>query len=87
MSTWAALAITALGFFGLAGIVFWFAGMSARAEEERARQVAAARQEAALGTLTGLVLDGGSTKTLIIAALAGVFAARLFGQKGSDPAD
>jgi hypothetical protein len=87
MSTWAALAITALGFFGMAGIVFWFAGMSARAEDERARQVAAARQEAALGSLTGLALDGGSTKTLIIAALAGVLAGRLFGQKGSDPAD
>ena len=35
MSTWAALAIIALGFFGMAGIVFWFAGISARAEEER----------------------------------------------------
>lgn len=87
MSTWAALGIIALGFVGMAGIVFWFGSLSARAEEERAKEVAAARQEAALGTLTGLALGGGSTTTLIIAALAGVLAGGLLGPKGSDPKD
>ncbi len=87
MSTWAALAIIALGFVGMAGIVFWFGSLSARAEEQRAKEVAEARQKATLGTLTGLALGGGSTKTLIIAALAGVLAGGLLGTKGSDPQD
>lgn len=87
MSTWAALAVVAAGFTAAAGFAFWFGAMSARAAEERAKEVAAARQKATLGTLTGLALGGGSTKTLVIAALAGLVAGGLLGAKDESGGD
>jgi hypothetical protein len=77
MSTWAALGAVALGFVGMAGLVYLFGVRAAKAEEERAREVAEARQKATLGTLTGLAVGGGSAKTLVIAALAGLLAGGL----------
>ncbi len=87
MSAWAALGAIALGFVGVAGLVYWFGTLSARAEAERAREVASARQKATLGTLTGLAMGGGSAKTLIIAALAGVLAGGLLDSKGKSGDD
>lgn len=77
MSPWAALGAIALGLVGAAILVYVFGTMSARAEAERARAVSGARQKATLGTLTGLAVGGGSAKTLIIAALAGLVAGGL----------
>lgn len=82
MSPWAALGAIALGFIGAAGLVYWFGTMSARAEEARAKELAQARKNATLGTLSGLAVGGGSTKTLIIAALAGVLAGGLLDSRG-----
>ena len=82
MSPWAALGAIALGFIGAAGLVYWFGTMSARAEEARAQELAQARKNATLGTLSGLAVGGGSTKTLIIAALAGVLAGGLLDSRG-----
>jgi len=87
MSTWAALGAIALGFIGAAGLVYWFGSLSARAEAERAKEVASARQKATLGTLTGLAMGGGSAKTLIVAALAGVLAGGLLDSKGKSGDD
>ncbi len=87
MSTWGALGAIALGFAGAAGLIFWYGTLSARAEAERAREVAAARQKATLGTLTGLAVGGGSTRTLIIAALAGVIAGGLLDPRGKSGSD
>lgn len=85
MSPWAALATVALGFIGMAAIIYLFGVRSAQAEEVRAREVADARQKATLGTLTGLAMGGGSAKTLIIAALAGLLAGGLLdGKSGKD---
>lgn len=87
MGTWGALGAIALGFVAAAGLVFWFGARSARAEARRAREVASARQKATLGTLAGLAVGGGSTKMLVIAALAGVLAGGLLdspGKPGSD---
>jgi hypothetical protein len=85
MSTWAALGAVALGFVGLAGLVYLFGMRAAKAEEERAKEVADARHKATLGTLTGLAVGGGSAKTLIIAALAGLLAGGLLdGKSGKD---
>lgn len=85
MSPWAALATVALGFIGMAAIIYLFGVRSAQAEEARAREVADARQKATLGTLTGLAMGGGSAKTLIIAALAGLLAGGLLdGKSGKD---
>lgn len=83
MSPWAALATVALGFIGMAAIIYLFGVRSAQAEEARAREVADARQKATLGTLTGLAMGGGSAKTLIIAALAGLLAGGLLDGKSS----
>lgn len=77
MSTWAALGAVALGFVGMAGLVYLFGVRAAKAEEERAKEVSDARQKATLGTLTGLAVGGGSAKTLVIAALAGLLAGGL----------
>jgi len=77
MSLWAALGVIALGFLAAAGIVFWYGTMTARVEEERAREATAARQKAALGALTGILAGSVSTRTLIIAALAGLLAGGL----------
>jgi uncharacterized membrane protein YeaQ/YmgE (transglycosylase-associated protein family) len=87
LGTWGALGAIALGFVGAAGLVFWFGARSARAEAQRAREVASARQNATLGTLTGLAVGGGSTKTLIIAALAGVIAGGLLDPRGKSGSD
>lgn len=77
MSTWAALGVVALGFVGAAALVYFFGVRAAKAEAERAREVSEARQKATLGTLTGLAVGGGSAKTLLIAALAGLVAGGL----------
>lgn len=82
MSPWAALGVIALGFLAAAGMVFWYATMTARVEEERAREAAAARQQATLGALTGLLAGGVSTKTMVIAALAGLVAGGLLDPRG-----
>jgi hypothetical protein len=87
MGTWGALGAIALGFVGAAGLVFWFGTRSARAEAQRAGEVASARQKATLGTLAGLALGGGSTKMLIIAALAGVLAGGLLDSRGKPGSD
>jgi len=87
LGTWGALGAIALGFVGAAGLVFWVGTLSARAEAERAKEVTAARQKATLGTLTGLALGGGSTKMLIIAALAGVLAGGLLDSRGKPGSD
>ncbi len=87
MSAWGALAAIAIGFAGAAGLVFWFATRSARAEAERAREVASARQKATLGTLAGLAVGGDSTKMLIIAALAGAIAGGLLDPRGKSGSD
>ncbi len=87
MNTWAALGAIALGFVGAAGLVYGFGTLSARAAAERAREVAEARQKATFGTLAGLAVGGGSTKTLIIAALAGVLAGGLLDSKGKSGSD
>ncbi len=87
MSTWAALGVVALGFIGAAVIIYFFGTLSARAEIERAKEVSDARQKATLGTLTGIAMGGGSTKTLIIAALAGLLAGGLLGSKGGSGKD
>ena len=87
MSAWAALGAIALGFVGAAGLVFWFGTRLARAEAQRAREVASARQQATLGTLTGLAVAGGSTRMLIIAALAGALAGGLLGPRGKPGSD
>ena len=49
--------------------------------------MASARQNATLGTLTGLAVGGGSTKTLFIAALAGVIAGGLLDPRGKSGSD
>lgn len=87
MSTWAALGAIALGFLGAAGFVYWFGTLTARSEAERAREVAAARQKATLGTLAGLAAGGGSTKLLILAALAGLLAGGLLDSRGPPEKD
>ncbi|MBI1254216.1 MAG: hypothetical protein GC196_07735 [Hyphomonas sp.] len=87
MSAWAALGAIALGFVGAAGLVFWFGTRSARAEAQRARELASARQQATLGTLTGLAVGGGSARMLIIAALAGALAGGLLGPRGKPGSD
>lgn len=79
MDTWVALGAIALGFLGAAGLVSWFATLTARAEAERAGQVAAARRKATLGALAGLAAGGGSSRILILAALAGLVAGGLLG--------
>lgn len=87
MGAWGALGAIALGFVGAAGLVFWLGTRSARAETQRAREVASARQKATLGTLAGLAVGGGSTKMLIIAALAGVLAGGLLDPRGKPGSD
>ena len=84
MSLWAALGVIALGFLAAAGIVFWYGTMTARVEEERAREASAARQKAALGALTGILAGSVSTRTLVIAALAGLLAGGLLDSR-SEP--
>lgn len=85
MSPWAALATVALGFIAMAVIIYLFGVRSAQAEEARAKEVADARQKATLSTLTGLAMGGGTAKTLIIAALAGLLAGGLLdGKSGKD---
>ncbi len=73
----AALGVIALGLLAAAGILFGCAAIGARVEQERVREAAAARQQAALGALTDLLAGGVSTRTMIIAALAGLAAAGL----------
>jgi hypothetical protein len=87
MSTWGALGAIALGFVGAAGLVFWFGTRSGRAEAQRAREVASARHKATLVTLTDLAAGGGSTKLLIIAALAGALAGGLLDSRGKTGSD
>lgn len=85
MSPWAALSAVALGFIGMAAIVYLLGIRSAQAAEARAKEVADARQKATLSTLSGLAMGGGSAKTLIIAALAGLLAGGLLdGKSGKD---
>ncbi|WP_291201988.1 phage holin family protein [Hyphomonas sp.] len=85
MSPWAALSAVALGFIGMAAIVYLLGVRSAQAAEARAKEVADARQKATLSTLSGLAMGGGSAKTLIIAALAGLLAGGLLdGKSGKD---
>lgn len=73
----AALGVIALGLLAVAGILFAYAAIGARVEEERAREAAAARQQAALSAVTELLAGGVSAKTMIIAALAGLAAGGL----------
>lgn len=87
MSPWAALGVISIGFVGVAGLVFWFGTLSAQAEEARAKEVADARQKATLGTLTGLAVGGGPTKTLVIAALAGLLAGGLLDARGKSASE
>ncbi len=87
MSTWAALGAVAIGFVVAAGIIYYFGTRSAKAEIERAKEVSDARQKATLGTLTGLAVGGGSAKTLIIAALAGLLAGGLLDSRGGSDKD
>ncbi|MDP3459219.1 MAG: hypothetical protein Q8S09_08100 [Hyphomonas sp.] len=88
LSPWAALGAIALGFAGAAALVYWIGTRSTRAEAERARELADARQKATLDALTGFAVGGSSTRTLIIAALAGVLAGGLLDSRGkSDPGD
>lgn len=83
MSTWGALRAIALGFLGGAGLVYGFGTLKSRAEADRAREVAAARRKATLGTLAGLAASGGSTRVLIMAALAGLLAGGLLDSRGT----
>jgi hypothetical protein len=77
MHPWAALAVVAAGFAVAAALTLWVGARTARAAEERDRELAAARQEAALGALSGFAFSG-SAKSLIAAALAGLVAGGLF---------
>ncbi|MGA1342558.1 MAG: hypothetical protein ACO33A_05845, partial [Hyphomonas sp.] len=54
----AALGVIALGLLAAAGILFGCAAIGARVEQERVREAAAARQQAALGALTDLLAGG-----------------------------
>jgi hypothetical protein len=76
MHPWAALAVVAAGFAAAAALTLWIGARNARAAEERARELAAARQEAALEALSGFAFSG-SAKTLVAAALAGLVAGGL----------
>ncbi|MEX1252587.1 MAG: hypothetical protein WEA77_15535 [Hyphomonas sp.] len=87
MSAWAALGAVAIGCVVAAGIIYYFGTLSAKAEIERAKEVSGARQRATLGTLTGLAVGGGSTRTLIIAALAGLLAGGLLDSRGGSDKD
>jgi len=73
----AALGVIALGLLAAAGILFACAAIGARVEEERARETASARQQAALGALTDLLAGGVPARTMVIAALAGLIAGGL----------
>ncbi len=87
MSPWAALGAIAPGFVGASGFVYWIGTRSARVEAERTRELAGARQQATLDALTSFAIGGSSTKTLIIAALAGVLAGGLLNSRGKSSSD
>lgn len=80
MSPWAALFVIAAGFAAAAGVTLGISAMMARESEREAEELAQARQQSALTALIGQASSGGgASKTLLLAALAGLVAGGVLG--------